>query len=98
MVDDRRIHLTPNESKILFYLAQNEGKLVTREEIKQQLWGSEAEYIDDSGLKRYIYQLRTKLGNNTEEPHVILNERGIGYRLSVSKDSDNGQRSALISN
>jgi DNA-binding response OmpR family regulator len=98
LVDDRRVHLTPNESKIIFYLARNEGKLVTREEIKQQLWGSEAEYIDDSGLKRYIYQLRAKLGNNAEEPHVILNERGIGYRLSVSKDSASEQHSALVPN
>jgi two-component system response regulator VicR len=98
LVDDRRVHLTPNESKIIFYLARNEGKLVTREEIKQQLWGSEAEYIDDSGLKRYIYQLRAKLGNNAEELHVILNERGIGYRLSVSKDSASEQHSALVPN
>jgi len=97
LVGDRRVHLTPNESKILYYLAQKEGKLVTREEIKQQVWGSEAEYIDDSGLKRYIYQLRTKLGDNAESPQVILNERGIGYMLPISQDPDNGQRSALIS-
>ena len=85
-VGDRRVHLTPNESKILYYLAQNGGKLVTREEIKQQVWGSEAEYIDNSGLKRYIYQLRIKLGDNTESPQIILNERGIGYRLSIPEN------------
>jgi len=85
-VGDRRVHLTPNESKILYYLARNGGKLVTREEIKQQVWGSEAEYIDDSGLKRYIYQLRTKLGDNTESPQIILNERGTGYRLPIPEN------------
>ena len=97
-VGDRRVHLTPNESKILSYLARNGGKLVTQEEIKQQVWGSEAEYIDNSGLKRYIYQPRTKLGDNAESPQVILNERGIGYRLPISKNSANEQKSALISN
>lgn len=93
-VGDRRIHLTPNEGKILYYLARNGGKLVTREEIKQQVWGSEAEYIDNSGLKRYIYQLRTKLGDNTESPQIILNERGIGYRLPIPRSipTDNTQR------
>jgi len=85
-VGDRRVHLTPNESKIFYYLARNGGKLVTREEIKQQLWGSEAEYIDNSGLKRYIYQLRTKLGDNTKSPQIILNERGIGYRLLIPQN------------
>jgi DNA-binding response OmpR family regulator len=85
-VGDRRVHLTPNESKILYYLAQNGGKLVTQKEIKQQLWGSEAEYIDNSGLKRYIYQLRTKLGDNAESPQIILNERGIGYRLLIPQN------------
>jgi DNA-binding response OmpR family regulator len=85
-VGDRRVYLTPNEGKILYYLAQNGGKLVTREEIKQQVWGSEAEYIDNSGLKRYIYQLRTKLDDNTESPQIIHNERGIGYQLSVPEN------------
>jgi DNA-binding response OmpR family regulator len=85
-VGDRRVHLTPNEGKILYYLAQNGGKLVTQKEIKQQLWGSEAEYIDNSGLKRYIYQLRTKLGDNAESPQIILNERGIGYRLLIPQN------------
>jgi DNA-binding response OmpR family regulator len=85
-VGDRRVHLTPNESKILYYLARNGGKLVTQEEIKQQLWGSEAEYIDNSGLKRYIYQLRIKLGDNAESPQIILNERGIGYRLLIPEN------------
>lgn len=92
-VGDKRVHLTPNEGKILFYLARNGGKLVTREKIKQQVWGSEAEYIDNSGLKRYIYQLRTKLGDNTESPQIILNERGIGYRLPTPENTptDNTQ-------
>ena len=85
-VGDRRVHLTPNEGKILYYLARNGGKLVTREEIKQQVWGSEAEYIDNRGLKRYIYQLRIKLGDNTESPQIILNERGIGYRLPIPEN------------
>jgi len=93
-VGNRRVHLTPNEGKILFYLARNGGRLVTREEIKQQVWGSEVEYIDNSGLKRYIYQLRTKLSDNTESPQIILNERGIGYRLPTPENTptDNTQR------
>jgi two-component system, OmpR family, response regulator VicR len=81
MVKGERIHLTRNESRILYCLARNAGKVVSQETLKTQVWGNEAQYIENSALKRYIYQLRTKLGDNKEPPDLILNEHGIGYRL-----------------
>ncbi|MFC1870554.1 response regulator transcription factor [Chloroflexota bacterium] len=84
-VDGRKIHLTPNESRVLYSLVRNEGKVVSRETIRQQVWGSEAKYVDGTTLKRYIYQLRTKLGDGVESPQIILNERGIGYRFAKSR-------------
>ena len=81
IVDNEKIHLTPNERRILYYLASNENKIVTQDAIKQYVWGNEAKYLDNTSLKRYIYQLRLKLGDNANEPKLILNERGIGYRF-----------------
>ena len=81
VVDNEKIHLTPNERRILYYLASNENKVVTQDAIKQYVWGNEAKYLDNTSLKRYIYQLRLKLGDNANEPKLILNERGIGYRF-----------------
>jgi two-component system KDP operon response regulator KdpE len=81
IVDKEKIHLTPNERRILYYLASNENKVVTQDAIKQYVWGNEAKYLDNTSLKRYIYQLRLKLGDNANEPKLILNERGIGYRF-----------------
>ena len=81
IVDNEKIHLTPNERRILYYLASNESKIVTQDAIKQYVWGNEAKYLDNTSLKRYIYQLRLKLGDNANEPKLILNERGIGYRF-----------------
>jgi len=76
-----RLHLTPTEQKILFCLARNGGKIVSQDIIKQNVWGGEARYIDSSTLKRYIYQLRNKLGDNADSPRMLFNERGMGYRF-----------------
>lgn len=76
-----RTSLTPTEYKILFCLVRNEGKTVSQEVIKQQVYGSEARYIDSTTLKRYIYQLRNKLGDAADRPRLIFNERGVGYRF-----------------
>jgi DNA-binding response OmpR family regulator len=81
LLDGERVHLTRNESRILYCLARNAGKVVSQDTLKQHVWGNEAQYIDNSALKRYIYQLRTKLGDSNEPPTFILNEHGIGYRL-----------------
>lgn len=76
-----RLRLTPTEYKVLFSLARNGGRIVAQETIKQHVWGSEARYVDGSTLKRYIYQLRTKLGDSADCPQIIFNERGVGYRF-----------------
>jgi DNA-binding response OmpR family regulator len=81
IVDNKRIRLTPNERRILYFLAHNESRVVSHDAIKQYVWGNQAKYLDNSPLKRYIYQLRLKLGDNNNDPRIILNERGIGYRF-----------------
>jgi DNA-binding response OmpR family regulator len=81
LADNKRLHLTPTEARILFYLSKNIGKLLSQEAIAREVWGDEARYIDYSTLKRYIYQLRQKLGDDADNPRLIVNERGMGYRL-----------------
>lgn len=78
---NERTNLTPTEYKVLFCLVRNEGKTVPQNVIKQQVYGSEARYIDVTTLKRYIYQLRNKLGDTADRPRLIFNERGVGYRF-----------------
>ena len=78
---NERASLTPTEYKVLFCLVRNQGKIVAQDVIKQQVYGNEARYVDGTALKRYIYQLRNKLGDSADHPQLILNERGIGYRF-----------------
>ena len=77
--DDKKIELTKNEYSILYYLAKNKGKVVSRDEIMDYLWESE-EFIDDNTLSVNIKRLRNKL----EELGLvdrIQTRRGQGYLL-----------------
>lgn len=77
--DDQKIELTKNEYTILYYLSNNRGKVVSRDEIMDYLWESE-EFIDDNTLSVNIKRLRGKL----EEIGItdrIETRRGQGYIL-----------------
>ena len=77
--NDRKIELTKNEYTILYYLCINKGRVVSRDEIMDYLWGSE-EFIDDNTLSVNIKRLRGKL----EELGLldrIETRRGQGYLL-----------------
>lgn len=77
--DEQKIELTKNEYTILYYLAKNRGKIVSRDEIMDYLWESE-EFIDDNTLSVNVKRLRAKL----EELGLmdrIETRRGQGYIL-----------------
>lgn len=77
--DNKKIELTKNEYRILKYLIENRGKIVSREEIMECLWESES-FIDDNTLSVNITRLRNKMeGINLKE--LIETRRGQGYIL-----------------
>ena len=77
--NDKKIELTKNEYSILFYLAKNIGRVVSRDEIMDYLWESE-EFIDDNTLSVNIKRLRNKL-ENLGLVDRIETRRGQGYLL-----------------
>lgn len=80
-VNGTEIHLTPTEYDLLFYLAKNEGKVITHRELLQSVWGPE--YGDEREyLRVFISQLRRKIEQNSLHPQHILTEPGVGYRFT----------------
>lgn len=77
--DGKSIELTKNEYRILKYLTQNKGKIVSREDIMDCLWESES-FIDDNTLSVNITRLRTKL-EELGLKELIETRRGQGYIL-----------------
>lgn len=74
------VRLTPTEWAVLEMLVRNAGKLVTRQTILAEIWGST--HVSDTGyLRLYIAQLRKKLEPDPSQPRYLLTESGMGYRF-----------------
>lgn len=77
--DGVSIELTKNEFKILHFLVQRRGSIVSREEIMEYLWDSSS-FIDDNTLTVNITRLRSKL-EDINLKDIIETKRGQGYIL-----------------
>lgn len=74
------VRLTPTEWQVLEVLVRNAGRLVTRQSLLTEIWGSE--HITDTGyLRLYIAQLRKKIEPDPSRPRYLLTEAGMGYRF-----------------
>ena len=74
------LHLTGLEQSLLYLLAANAGRVLTRNEILDGLWG--ADYIADSNVvDRHVRNLRAKLQNDWRRPRYILTIPGKGYQF-----------------
>jgi hypothetical protein len=80
-IKEERIELTYKEAKLMKILSDYQGKVVTREEIQQEVWDDNGTMISRS-LDMFISKLRKKL---KRDPNVeIKSIHGIGYKLIVS--------------
>lgn len=79
-LDGKLINLRPTEYRLLYYLVQNAGWVVSHDQILTNVWGYE--YRDQPHYVRlYINYLRQKIENDPANPKYILTERGLGYRF-----------------
>jgi len=79
-VDGEVTKLTPTEYKLLAFLVENKGRILTFRQILENVWGFE--YIDDIDyLRVYIWHLRKKLERDSKNPVYLLNELSTGYRF-----------------
>lgn len=78
---DQQIFLSALEYKLLLFLFQRAGKLVTRENLKDAIWESAGEYVSDNALNVYIRRLREKIETDPADPRVIVTVRGLGYKV-----------------
>jgi DNA-binding response OmpR family regulator len=79
------VELTAKEYRILEYLAQNAGQVLTRTQIFEAVW-EEPFLGDDNTVMVHIRHLREKLERDPSNPELITTIRGLGYRLESDAD------------
>jgi DNA-binding response OmpR family regulator len=85
----QEVALTPTEYRVLAYLAQNAGRIVTQDRLLQEVWGEE--YVGESHMLQVnINRLRRKLEADPIHPRYIQTKVGIAYFLAAHPDSTVG--------
>jgi DNA-binding response OmpR family regulator len=80
--DARPIDLTPTELRLLTFLAQHPGQVLSRGQLLEHVWGYSAELIDEKTVNVHVRRLRTKIEVDPDAPSIVLTVPGLGYRLA----------------
>lgn len=83
-VDGERVDLGPTELKLLRFFAQHPGRVYTRDQLLDYVWGDET-FVEPRTVDVHISRLRQAIEKDKEKPQYILTVRGIGYKFADEK-------------
>jgi len=78
--DEESLNLTPIEFDLLHALARHRGRVLSREQLIEQVWGYDY-YGDERVVDVHIGRLRKKVEDDPAHPTLIVTVRGVGYRF-----------------
>lgn len=83
-IGNTKRELTSTEGRLLYHLIKKAGRVVTKVELAEMIWG---EFIPGSSenIKNYICRLRKKIEEDPNSPKIIISRRGIGYTIPLSR-------------
>jgi two-component system OmpR family response regulator len=85
-VDGRRVDLTPREFDLLCFFARHPGRVFSRLDLLNQVWGYQHDGYEHT-VNTHINRLRTKVEADAAEPRRILTVWGRGYKLMADPDA-----------
>jgi DNA-binding response OmpR family regulator len=74
------VHVTPTELRLLSVFVRNRGRVLSRQEITDQVWG-EGTAITPRVVDTHVANLRQKIEADPAEPVFLVGVRGVGYRF-----------------
>ena len=91
-VDGESAELTPTEFRLLYTLALDPGRVTTRDELLQKIWGRRETHRDRT-IDVYVRRLRHKIDRRAPRHNFIHTRYGVGYKLeAVPKEVAGGAR------
>ena len=78
---EQDVQLTPTEYDLLKVFIAHRGKILTRQMLLKEVWGPEM-HARTHSLHVYVAQLRRKIEQSPEDPHIIITIPGVGYRFN----------------
>lgn len=79
-IDGNKIDLSPMEFKLLAFLCRNPGRVYSRDQILDHVWGNDA-FVELRTVDVNIRRLRFQIEKNPEKPRFIRTVRGVGYKF-----------------
>lgn len=80
-VNGKQVTLSPTELKLLFFLSQNPGRVYSRNQIIDHVWGDDT-FITDRAVDVHVRRLRSQIEKDMDNPQYILTVRGFGYKFA----------------
>jgi len=87
-VNGNTIHLTLMEAELLRHLIRNNGRVVSRKSILEEVWGLK-EDTDTRAIDNFVVRLRRYIEDDPSHPGHLLTVRGVGYRF-VAEPEESG--------
>jgi DNA-binding response OmpR family regulator len=86
LVDGAEVAMTRKEFDLLAFLASAPGRVFSREDLLERVWGSNGRWQGRSTVTEHIRRVRLKIETDPENPRWITTIRGIGYRFTAPAD------------
>lgn len=79
-----KVDLGPKDMKLLKFLTEHPGRVYSRDQLLDYVWGDEA-FVEPRTVDVHISRLRAAIEKDKENPEYVLTVRGIGYKFSELK-------------
>lgn len=87
LVKGKPVDLTTKEFEILAFLAANPGKVFTRSQIQEYIWG-EGDSRGSNNITVFVRKIREKIEENPSEPKYLLTVQRVGYKMASSLNAN----------
>lgn len=81
--EGQELFLSALEYRLLLIFVNNNGQILTRDQLQQQIWDIAGDFVNDNTMTVYIKRLREKIEDDPQAPTKIKTVRGLGYKLEV---------------